>query len=615
MHNRTRKTGFRRGLGHGRIFGIPALICALAFAAALLCLSCGSTSGYRAAASVDPDYPRSHAQAAGCAEAAVKRLMRRHHIPGVAVALVHDQEVLLLDAYGKADRERDIDATKDTIYTMYSIAKPFTAIEIMRLHEEGLLDLDVPVTDILPDFQIRGTFGELEPITARQLLSHRSGLPRNSNYRGTLREAGWRTLALQVQSLPDAYLAYPPGTRYKYSNLGYNVLGHIIETLREEDFVGYMDRELLAAIGMNASSFLSTRVPEGAEKAAGYEYSRGAYVRHEMHDHTQIASGNLFSSAADMAEFIRFVLRGGSAAGRSVIGTDQLAQMFTPQFATADDPQRNGLGWMTSREAMSELMVWHQGGDVDSNALVALLPESGHGIALLTNCGSFEGAVLLQAAMDILRAAGAPGGGAFREAAANRQAPRPDGRAVSSAPAREASEALDRYSGLYVVFGQPVRIQRRGRRLKAPFGPITLSLNPVGNGEFAPSHWLLGLGLGALLPADPSLLRFRFPTAGAGTQRRLTVHISDIHYELCDSYPCPERSCEEAWSRIAGSYEGCRVTVEDEVLVMSGVGVLKASGDDAFTVVGGPYEGETVLFDPDRGSLTHQGITYHRTLR
>jgi CubicO group peptidase (beta-lactamase class C family) len=158
--------------------------------------------------------------------------MDKYDLPSVAVALIDDQEVVYKQAYGLANLETKKPATLDTVYKLGSITKLFTGIEIMRMYEEGLIDLDAPITDFIPEFSINSRFSSSEPITIRSILAHRSGLPRND----TLLEWYWESqpdvLKAQTDSLADAYQAFPVGYRYKYSNIGYNILGRLIEVIR-----------------------------------------------------------------------------------------------------------------------------------------------------------------------------------------------------------------------------------------------------------------------------------------------------------------------------------------------------------------------------------------------
>ena len=93
--------------------------------------------------------------------------MKQHHLPSVAVALIDDQDTIWQEAFGMANVEEDIPARIDTVYKLWSVAKVFTAIETMRLVEEGLVDLDAPITDYLPDFSIQSRFADSGPITVR----------------------------------------------------------------------------------------------------------------------------------------------------------------------------------------------------------------------------------------------------------------------------------------------------------------------------------------------------------------------------------------------------------------------------------------------------------------
>jgi CubicO group peptidase (beta-lactamase class C family) len=97
-------------------------------------------------------------------------------------ALIDDQNTVWQETLGWANIEQKIPARPDTVYKLWSIAKAFTAIETMRLVEEGWVDLNAPVTEYIPDFSIQSRFADSKPITVRSILTHRSGLPRNSCY-------------------------------------------------------------------------------------------------------------------------------------------------------------------------------------------------------------------------------------------------------------------------------------------------------------------------------------------------------------------------------------------------------------------------------------------------
>jgi len=194
----------------------------------------------------------------------VNRLMNKYDLPSVVVALIDDQDVIYKQAYGLANLETKTPATLDTVYKLGSITKLFTGIEIMRMYEEGMVGLDTPVTEYLPYFSITSRFSSSEPVTIRSILAHRSGLPRNGTLLSWYWEARPDVLMTVTDSLADAHQVFPVGYRYKYSNIGYDILGRIIEVIRgieppaPEAVSGwpyYMNDELLIPMGMKDTAF------------------------------------------------------------------------------------------------------------------------------------------------------------------------------------------------------------------------------------------------------------------------------------------------------------------------------------------------------------------------
>jgi CubicO group peptidase (beta-lactamase class C family) len=321
----------------------------------------------------------------------------------VAVALIDDQDTVWQEAFGLANIEKDIPATVDTVYKLWSVSKVFTAIETMRLVEEGLVDLDAPIQDYLPDFSIQSRFPEPEPITIRSILSHHSGLPRNECHSMRYIPEGRNVLGELVESMKDCQMAFPVGYRYKYTNIGPVILGYIIQDLRGESFPQYMKENLLTPVGMENSAFISTGIPAQKDVALGYEYYEGEYYPYEQGDITSLPSGNLYSTIEDMSDFTKFVFRGGEAAKEQIINPETLKLMFEVQFSSQRDPQPMGLGWKTARVLGSERMIWHDGGPGEGiGSLVALLPERNLGVVLFANEVSFEGSVSVSLAVEIL---------------------------------------------------------------------------------------------------------------------------------------------------------------------------------------------------------------------
>src|SRR5262249_34076443 len=156
----------------------------------------------------------------------INEQMREKDLPGISIALVDDQQIVWQKGFGYADPKAKKPADEKTIYRVGSVSKLFTDIAIMQLVEQGKLDLDAPVTRYIPEFQPRNTSGKA--ITLRELMSHRSGLVRETPI-GSYFDPNPPTLTKTIASLNNTPLVYPPDTRTKYSNAAIATVGYILE--------------------------------------------------------------------------------------------------------------------------------------------------------------------------------------------------------------------------------------------------------------------------------------------------------------------------------------------------------------------------------------------------
>lgn len=561
-----------------------------------------------------------YSHAVDYADRRLRQLMDQHHLPSVAVALIDDQEVVWQQAYGLANVEEETPASTATVYKLWSVAKVFTAIETMRLVEEGLLDLDAPITDYLPDFSIHSRFPASGPITVRSILAHHAGLPRNECHWVEYRPGDSDGLARLVASLQDCYMAYPVGYRYKYTNIGPDTLGYLVQELRGQGFAGYMQENLLAPMGMANSAFASEGVSRQDGFALGYEYYEGEYYPYQQGDIAELPSGNLYSTIEDMSAFARFVFRGGEAQGEQLIAADTLSMMFEDQYSNPADPQPMGLGWKTARVLGSELLVWHDGGPGEGiGALVALLPERKLGLVLFANAISLEGVVSVPVALDILEVMLQT---KFGAAPAEEVTPEP----LTLDPA-----LLEGYTGRYLALGEVMEVSLSGDQLQGTIAGMTFDLVPAGQNKFRINHWLLSLGLADLLqlPMDLRELEIEFLPGDEISGETMMINFGDVSYEYCPRYPDVQQ-IPALWAELTGHYELVRrlssrvaasevvgrtqITIEDGILKMPNpAGPLLPISETEIIPVSGPFAGETMLYEPDTGLLIHQSIIYKPT--
>ena len=178
--------------------------------------------------------------------------MLYRHLPGVAVGVVADQDLVWSAGFGFADTAAKVPITPQTKFRMASHSKLFTAAAVMQLREQGKLRLDDPVSKYLPWFQVKAADPDDAPITIEELLTHSSGLPR---------EAGshWTTFEFPTTEelrglMAERQAPFSPDVRWKYSNLAYSVAGMVIEVVSGQRWADYVQQHLYAPLGMTSSS-------------------------------------------------------------------------------------------------------------------------------------------------------------------------------------------------------------------------------------------------------------------------------------------------------------------------------------------------------------------------
>jgi CubicO group peptidase (beta-lactamase class C family)/D-alanyl-D-alanine dipeptidase len=279
-------------------------------------------------------------------------------LPALSIALVDDQRIVWARGFGFADKERRIPATAETVYRVGSVSKLFTDLAVMQLVEQGQLDLDAPVAGVLPEFAPHNPYGV--PVTLRQLMSHRSGLVRESPV-GHYFDPTPPSLLDVVKSLAGTTLVFEPGTRTKYSNAGIAVVGAVVEKVCGKPFPAAIERALLAPLGMKRSSF--DPGPEVAKQmAAGLMWTyHGQTVATPTFLLGTGPAGNLVSSVADLGRFVSFLFADGRGpAGASIIGRETLRSMIEPQSGKSAKSSDFGLGFALSK-LDGERMIGHGG--------------------------------------------------------------------------------------------------------------------------------------------------------------------------------------------------------------------------------------------------------------
>jgi CubicO group peptidase (beta-lactamase class C family) len=268
---------------------------------------------------------------------AILAAMKQDDIPGGAVSLVHEGKVVWTEGFGVTDRAsaRPIDA--QTIFSIQSTSKHFTATAIMLAVQNGLLDLDAPITTYLPEFSVHSRF-EKDPqqkMTLRLLLSHRAGFtheaPVGNNYYPA--SPGF---AAHVRSISDTWLRYPVGERFAYSNLGVDLAGYALQKVTGVPFAAWLKTMVFNPLGMSDSTCDTAAYASRTNRAVGHE------APHEKVplEIPIIPSGGVYVSARDMARYALFHLNAGRAGGKQLLERKLWEEMHS--FPRAGHPY--GLG-------------------------------------------------------------------------------------------------------------------------------------------------------------------------------------------------------------------------------------------------------------------------------
>jgi CubicO group peptidase (beta-lactamase class C family) len=318
----------------------------------------------------------------------IPKRMHELLIPAVAVALVDHGDVAWRKGYGISNKTTGTPATPETVFQAASISKSVTAWGVMRLVQDGTLNLDAPAERYLTRWHLPLSQFDTSGVTIRRLLSHTAGLSLHG-YRGL---ESSRPLPTLEQSLSGdtggaggVHLEMQPGTRFSYSGGGYTLLQLIIEEASHEKFSDYMRREVLQPLGMEHSSFEWTPDIQ-ARTASPYDRSGN---RLPNYLYTEAAAAGLYTTAVDLAKFVAASMAGpnGEPAGRGVLTPQTIRQMTSPAPATNGT---YGLGFQIQKLPGGLHMVYHPGGNPGWGAIFVELPEKSAGVAVLTDSDSGE---------------------------------------------------------------------------------------------------------------------------------------------------------------------------------------------------------------------------------
>jgi CubicO group peptidase (beta-lactamase class C family) len=314
--------------------------------------------------------------------------MAEHQIPGLALAIVHKNEIIYTQGYGAADPD-GLPVTPQTPFILGSCSKSFTALAVMQLVEAGEIELDAPVMTYLPWFTMAGP-GDAALITVRHLLEQTSGLSGPVSDKGLVNpDVSEDALETNIRELANYDLARPAGESHEYNNTGYDILGLIVETVSGGSFEDYIEEHIYAPLDMT-NSYTSKTEAQASGLAVGltYFFSKARVNSDITYSRRKIPSGFLISSAEDLGHYLIAQLNGGSYGGVQILSPENMALMHQPAAETLNKCVSYAFGWRTNL-VEGEPAVRHGGDTPGSHSNISFSPTRGWGVVVVMNAFGF----------------------------------------------------------------------------------------------------------------------------------------------------------------------------------------------------------------------------------
>ena len=324
-------------------------------------------------------------------------LMKIAHKPSIAAGIIINDTLVWSEGYGLYDIEKSKQTTKDILYLQASVSKTVTSTALMQLYDEGLFGLDDDVNNYLP-FPLRNPNYPDLPITIRMLLSHRSSLADDNLYwlclsylPGDPDVSDWPCPWLKEYLTPNGSAYSPtiwskdkPGEKYYYANVGYSLIGYLVEILSGQNFNDYCKEHIFTPLHMYNTSF-RLRDQNISNIAVPYEFKSGKYRPYPQYGMYVIhPAASMRTSVEEYSHFIIAHMNGGVWNGTRILNESTVELMHEAQFSP-NDKNNYGLGWQIIRKPFGKIEISHSGGWPGVHTMVTIKPNKNTAVIIFTN--------------------------------------------------------------------------------------------------------------------------------------------------------------------------------------------------------------------------------------
>ncbi len=584
----------------------------------------------------------------------LSKLIKQDDIIGISASLINEEGIVWQKAFGKTEKGKEENPlTLDNTYKAGSLSHIIIMIAILKLYNDGAIDIDAPINTYLPDFSIKSRFKgesslEENPITIRSILIHRSGLPRDVRIASGIMEFSTEKLSIEqvLDELKNTYTAYPVFYKYKESNVGIDILGEVIQSLTGENLNNYIEKNILSPLDMNNTSF-EARSEIVNKLATGYrKIGKDKIEAVEQHNRNNIPSGNIYSNINDLNKLLMMIFNEGKVYNDNDIKEtdserflkiDNVKLMFKDGYSKPFDPQEIGLCWTLSHLPSGELIAMYSGNTGGYSSYIALMPEEKLGLVMMSNSSSFAMERTKLATKTLKLMLEAKKGTIIEDKKKDNK----------TDVVNVSQNLLKQYEGIYTFGGMIGKVSSAGGKLKFKLlnmdtipVPVELDLSPINDNTFRPTHWVMDTFI-----KDQPDLRAKFLSYGDSFNPFMDILKDNIivlsinnNFYLTASKLKKNGTIPEYWRSFTGKYEAKTVygdelmianieTLDESFLVLEMVEithpefkqiqsgpmpfptisiVLNPVNEKEILLVGGMmgiYDGETMYYDKEKGSM------------
>jgi CubicO group peptidase (beta-lactamase class C family) len=319
----------------------------------------------------------------------VQAEMKKTNTQGLSIAIVRHGEPIWIESFGSTDNTGDEKVNNKTLFSIQSLSKQITVVAILTAVQDGILDLDTPISKYLPGYKLKSKFEESpeNKITLRLLLCHQAGFDHGLSDDNTV-ELKDLTLEQHVRKIAEKELIHPVGEQFSYSNIGYDLAGYILQKVSGTSFGKYVERKVFKPFGMKNSFLVGSEIRKHKNHAVGY--------KKDMQDLSSVPpfpSCGLYCDIEDMVKFVQFNINKGKVDGQTILKQDILNEMYKVPFDKSGKNEGYALGIGVAHRKFNGNIIpiyVHSGDGYGFSSDIFMAPDAGLGTVILTNQNDFS---------------------------------------------------------------------------------------------------------------------------------------------------------------------------------------------------------------------------------